>query len=93
MEDDSVGSTMPFGEYNWRVLDIKNNTALIITENADNRWYGAKGGVDIEDRVFLLNIEDDFRAFITSTATNYPLIGMLNRIGRCVFGARAERQG
>ncbi len=33
MEDFSIGSTMPFGDYNWRILDIQNNTALIITED------------------------------------------------------------
>lgn len=28
-----VGDKIIFGEYEWRVLDIQNNTALIITEN------------------------------------------------------------
>lgn len=40
MEDFNIGSTMPFGDYNWRILDIKNNTALIITENIiEHRAY------------------------------------------------------
>lgn len=33
MKEYSIGSTIPFGAYNWRILDIKNNTALIITED------------------------------------------------------------
>ncbi len=28
----SIGETISFGDYNWRVLDIKDNAALIITE-------------------------------------------------------------
>ncbi|MGF7060557.1 hypothetical protein HNR33_004249 [Brassicibacter mesophilus] len=32
MEDFNIGSIIPFGGYNWRILDIKNNAALIITE-------------------------------------------------------------
>jgi len=32
MEDIKIGSLLSFGGYNWRVLDIQNNTALIITE-------------------------------------------------------------
>lgn len=28
----NIGSIVPFGRYDWRVLDIKNNAALIITE-------------------------------------------------------------
>jgi hypothetical protein len=32
MEEFNIGGVMPFGGYNWRILDIKNNAALIITE-------------------------------------------------------------
>ncbi|ERI95714.1 hypothetical protein HMPREF1982_00017 [Clostridiales bacterium oral taxon 876 str. F0540] len=32
MEDIKIGSSLSFGGYNWRVLDIQNNAALIITE-------------------------------------------------------------
>lgn len=32
MEEINIGGVIPFGGYNWRILDIKNNTALIITE-------------------------------------------------------------
>lgn len=32
MEDIKIGTLLSFGGYNWRVLDIQNNTALIITE-------------------------------------------------------------
>lgn len=33
MDDMNIGSSLSFGGYTWRVLDIRNNTALIITEN------------------------------------------------------------
>lgn len=106
MEEFKIGGVMPFGGYNWRILDIKNNAALIITEhiieqrayhdaykditwadcslrkylnggfydkfnatdksriipiinkNPDNQWYGSKGGVDTQDNIFLLSIEE-----------------------------------
>jgi hypothetical protein len=32
MDDFKIGSTVSFGDYNWRILDIHNNMALIITE-------------------------------------------------------------
>ena len=101
-----AGDKIRFGNYEWRVLDIHNNTALLITEyiieqgqyhdaykditwadcslrrylngefydrftaadqarilpvinsNPDNPWYGTKGGVDTEDRIFLLSLEE-----------------------------------
>ena len=33
MEDVKIDSSLLFGGYNWRVLDIQNNAALIITED------------------------------------------------------------
>jgi len=33
MKEFNIGGAMPFGGYNWRILDIKNNTALIMTED------------------------------------------------------------
>lgn len=40
MEEIKIGSVLSFGDYNWRVLDIQNNTALIITEEIiDQRPY------------------------------------------------------
>ena len=33
MDDFKIGSTVSFGGYTWRILDIQNNMALIITEN------------------------------------------------------------
>lgn len=32
MEEFNIGGGIPFSGYNWRILDIKNNAALIITE-------------------------------------------------------------
>ncbi|QOR35189.1 hypothetical protein IMX26_17300 [Clostridium sp. 'deep sea'] len=106
MKEFNIGTIMSFGDYNWRVLDIKNNVALIITEyiidqrsyhnvyegitwadcslrkylnnefynkfnatdksriipvmnkNPDNQWYKSQGGVDTQDNIFLLNIEE-----------------------------------
>jgi len=101
-----IGDKIIFGKYEWRILDIKNNAALIITEyiveqrayhdaykditwadcslrkylnsefydkfsetdksriipvinkNPDNQWYGTNGGVDTQDNIFLLNLEE-----------------------------------
>ncbi len=40
MKDISIGSIIPFGGYDWRILDIKDHAALIITENIiDQRSY------------------------------------------------------
>ena len=32
MENYKIGGVIPFGSYNWRILDIKNDAALLITE-------------------------------------------------------------
>lgn len=101
-----AGDKIVFGQYEWRVLDIQNHAALIITEsiieqrayhnrpgdvtwaacelraylngafydtfseanrarimavtnqNPDNPWYGAKGGEDTHDHIFLLDTEE-----------------------------------
>ena len=106
-----VGDKIVFGIYEWRVLDIQNDSALIITEdvieqrsyhnvykdttwadcelrkylnsefydkfnsidksriipvinkNLDNQWYGTKGGVDTQDKIFLLSLEEVCRYF------------------------------
>lgn len=40
MEEFNIGGVIPFGSYDWRILDIKNNAALIITENIiEHRSY------------------------------------------------------
>lgn len=33
MKEFSIGEVMSFGDYNWRILDIKDDAALIITED------------------------------------------------------------
>lgn len=33
MKDIKIGSSLSFGGYHWRVLDMENNAALIITED------------------------------------------------------------
>jgi hypothetical protein len=33
MEDINIGSLISFGSFKWRVLDIQNDTALVITED------------------------------------------------------------
>ncbi len=106
MNNITIDSSLSFGGYHWRVLDIQDNAALIITEeiieqrayhdaykeitwadcalrkylngefydkfttteksriipvlnkNPDNQWYGSIGGVDTQDNVFLLSIEE-----------------------------------
>ena len=40
MADFNIGSVIPFGDYKWRVLDVKNNAALIVTEDiVEQRAY------------------------------------------------------
>ena len=40
-----VGDIIPFGEHNWRVLDVQDGRALIITENViEERAYHIGGG-------------------------------------------------
>lgn len=37
MEEYKIGSIISFGSYKWRVLDMQNNKALLVTENAIER--------------------------------------------------------
>ncbi len=101
-----IGETIAFGDYDWQVLDLQSDRALIITryiidqrsyhdayvditwadcalrnylngeflgkfnaadqsriipvthKNPDNHWYGTAGGVDTQDKIFLLDIEE-----------------------------------
>ncbi|SJZ97797.1 DUF6273 domain-containing protein [Anaerorhabdus furcosa] len=102
----NVGEKVSFGQYVWRILELQEDKALIITEdvieerpyhnqyiditwadcslrnylntefyhrfsneekmriipvinkNDDNHWYKTKGGVDTEDYIFLLSLEE-----------------------------------
>jgi len=111
-----VGDKVSFGSYDWRVLDIQSNAALMITEciieqrsyhnvytditwadcslrkylngeffdqlseidqsriipvsnkNPDNQWYGSKGGLDTQDSIFLLSLEEVCKYFGDSLA-------------------------
>jgi len=113
-----VGDKIVFGNYEWRVLDIQSNAALIITEyiieqrpfhncsgdvtwadcslrkylndefydklaakdksriipvlnkNLDNPWYGANGGGDTKDYIFLLNIEETVCKYFGDSSNN-----------------------
>ena len=108
-----IGDIIPFGAYNWRVLDIQGGQALIVSENIierrayhtsqasitwadcslraylngdfynsnafsnedrsrivqvtnvnlDNQWYGTNGGVNTQDRIFLLSIAEVVQYF------------------------------
>lgn len=114
-----VGSIITLADYNWRVLDVRGDTALVVTEeiidqrpyhdaykeitwadcalrkylngafydhfseadqkrvvtvinkNPDNQWYGATGGVDTEDKIFLLSIEEVCKYFGDSLRNLY----------------------
>ncbi|MFZ5353981.1 MAG: DUF6273 domain-containing protein [Bacillota bacterium] len=45
MEDIKIDSSLSFGGYNWRVLDMQNNAALIITEDIiEQRPYNICAG-------------------------------------------------
>lgn len=106
MEEIKIGALISFGNFSWRVLDIQDDKALIITQNIidqrsynnayreitwadctlrkylnsefydkftdieksriiqvinknlDNQWYGSPGGIDTQDYIFLLSIEE-----------------------------------
>jgi len=47
MEEISIGALIRFGAYQWRVLDIKENAALIITENIIEQGVYHDAYVDI----------------------------------------------
>lgn len=101
-----IGEKTTFGDYEWRVLALQDNAALLITDeiieqrsyhdkyvditwadcslreylntdfyerfseveksriipvlnkNPDNPWFGTIGGVDTEDKVFILSLEE-----------------------------------
>ncbi|MCL2638365.1 MAG: DUF6273 domain-containing protein [Oscillospiraceae bacterium] len=108
----SVGSVIKFGGYDWRVLEVKDGRALILSDrllekrifsqgsgryhvwsvseirkwlndefynsfnstdrakiqqttitNADNQWFGASGGEDTADYIFLLSIDEVVKYF------------------------------
>ncbi len=113
-----IGNKITFGNYDWRVLDVQSNMALIITEdivgqrafnnragdvtwadcelrkylngafydafsqedrsriaavtnkNPDNPWYGADGGEDTLDYVFLLSIEEAVCKYFGDSSRN-----------------------
>lgn len=45
MEDIKIGSLLSFGGYNWRILDIQGNEALIITEDiVEQQPYNNRAG-------------------------------------------------
>lgn len=106
-----IGEVIKFGNYEWQVLALKEDSALVITKdiidqrpyhniyqgttwadcalrkylngefyegftekernqilkvvnkNEDNQWYGTLGGVDTEDFVFLLSLEEVCKCF------------------------------
>jgi len=47
------------GEFYERFSGAEKSRILpVINHNPDNQWHGATGGVDTEDRIFLLSIEE-----------------------------------
>lgn len=120
--DVSIGDTIQFGEYDWKVLGIQDDRALIITDriierrlyheenmditwadcdlreylngelynsfnendkeriikvtnqNLDNRWFGTNGGVDTQDFIFLLSVEEVAEYFGDSGQINADVI-------------------
>ena len=116
--DYKIGAVISFGNYYWRILDIQNDTALIITEeiieqrpyhdvyknitwagcalrkylngefydsfdtsdkariitvtnkNPDNLWYGTNGGIDTQDRIFILSLEEAVCTYFGDSSAN-----------------------
>lgn len=80
MGDNEIGSIILFGDYDWRILDIQDNTALIITENIiEQRSYNNfKGDVTWEKcslRTYLNN--DLYNQFSASDQSR--IIQVLNK--------------
>jgi len=118
MNEINIGAIVPFGGYHFRVLDIQNDAALLLTEeiielrgyhdaykvttwadcalrkylngafydafneadrsrivattnkNPDNPWYGAAGGEDTQDHVFLLSVEEAVCKYFGDSSAN-----------------------
>jgi len=132
-----VGDTIQFGAYTWRVLDVQDGKALIITENIvekraynmefgtvtwetctlrsylngrfyrtfsaeeraliietanknpENQWYGAGGGNNTADKIFLLSLEEVDQYF----GGDGDYAGKRNRMARDSEGGRYEDSG
>lgn len=124
-----IGDKISFGNYEWRVLDRQNDTALIITDkiiemspchdfyaditwaecslrgylnskfydtftaieksqiitvmnkNPDNLWYGAKGGNNTKDRIFLLSLEDAVCRYFETAVQTCTIVVKTKNIG------------
>lgn len=80
MEDIKIGSSLSFGGYSWRILDIQNNTALIITEDIiEQRPYNNyAGGVTWDDCSLRKYLNGEFYNKFTATEQS-RIIPVLNK--------------
>ena len=80
MEDIKIGSSLSFGDYNWRVLDIQDNTALIITENIieQRSYHDAYKDITWADCALRKYLNSDFYDKFTE-AEKSRIIPVLNK--------------
>ena len=64
MKNISTGSSLSFGEYTWKVLEIKNGAALIMTENMVEQYpyHDHAGAVTWENCALRRYLNNDFYA-------------------------------
>lgn len=48
----------------------KSKIITVLNQNHDNPWYGAKGGDDTEDKVFILSLEDAVCRYFGDSSPN-----------------------
>jgi hypothetical protein len=88
MTKPKIGDIIPFGEYNWRVLDVQGDKALIITEDVlEHQAYHAQGGevtwetCDLRKYLngeFLSKFDDSRIALTTNQNPNNPWFNNTN---------------
>jgi hypothetical protein len=80
MSELNVGSIVPFGSYNWRVLDVQDNAALIITENIIEQrpYHNSVGDVTWADCSLRKYLNDEFYNSFTEDEKS-RIIPVLNK--------------
>jgi len=60
--DTSVGDTITFGEYDWRILDIQNGNALIISDRVlfNSYFHTSRENLSWEESFLRQHLNDDF---------------------------------
>lgn len=80
MKDIKIDSSLSFGGYNWRVLDIQDNTALVITEDIieQRAYHDAYKDITWADCALRKYLNDEFYDKFTATDKS-RIIPVLNK--------------